>query len=107
MNVLTPVNKRIIVEPGVQGKETTTAGGIVIPQKAKQNNQAPTKGTVISISKDSDLKLCMSPGDLVLFPKFAGTEIIIPSKVSGGTERILQIMEDKNILAVVRTDEEG
>ena len=106
MNIISPLNKRIIVEPEAQGAETKTAGGIVIPEKAKQNNKAPTKGTVISISPDSDMKHILSPGDIVIFPSFSGTEIIVPAKVAGQKDRALQIMKEESILAVIRTASE-
>lgn len=100
MNIIVPLNKRVIVEP--EAKEEVSKGGIVIPQTA--NQKAPTKGRVISISEDADIRLKISPGDLVLFPKFAGTEIIIPAGKVGQKDRQLQVIKDEDILAVIRNE---
>lgn len=98
MNVIVPLNKRVIVEP--EAKEEISKGGIIIPQTA--NQKAPTKGRVIAIAEDSDLKLKISSGDLVLFSKYAGVEIIIPAKDVSGKDRQLQVIKDEDILAVIR-----
>ncbi len=100
MNVIIPLNKKVIVEPEV--KEKVTKGGIVIPETA--NQKAPTKGRVISISEDSDIKLKLSAGDIVLFSKYAGTEIIIPSNETGKSDSTYYIMKDEDILAVIRNE---
>jgi len=93
MNIVLPLNKKVIVEP--EAKETKTSGGIIIPDTA--NQKAPTKGTVIAIAEDSDIKLRLSVGDIVLFPKYAGTEIAFKNDPG----RILMIMKDEDILAKV------
>lgn len=100
MNVIVPLNKRVIVEP--ESKEEISKGGIVIPQTA--NQKAPTKGRVISISEDSDLKLKISSGDLVLFSKYAGSEIVIPATEVGKKDRQLQVIKDEDILAVIKVE---
>lgn len=102
MNVIIPLNKRVIVEP--EAKEMKSKGGIVIPDNA--NQKAPTKGRVISVSQDSDIKLRIQSGDIVLFPKYAGTEIIIPAAEVGGKDRRYQIMKEEDILAVIQTEEQ-
>jgi len=97
MNVIIPLNKKVIVEP--ESKEKVSTGGIIIPETA--NQKAPTKGTVLAISDDSDIKLKLSPGDLVLFSKFAGVEIMVPPTEGGKENRLLLIMKDEDILAVI------
>ena len=64
MNVIVPLNKRVIVEP--EARETKSKGGIVIPDTA--NQKAPTKGRVIAIDENGEIKLKIIPGDVVLFP---------------------------------------
>jgi len=100
MNIITPLNKRVIVEPEV--KEEKTKGGIIIPEIA--NQKAPTKGTVIAIAEDSDIKLKISSGDVILFSKYSGIEITVPS-IDGSKERKYQIMKDEDILAVIEHKE--
>lgn len=103
MNIIVPLNKRVIVEP--EAKEEVTKGGIIIPDAAGQ--KAPTKGRVISISEDSNLKLKISSGDLVLFSKYAGTEIVIPAPEADKKDRHLQVIKDEDILAVIKYENAG
>ena len=98
MNVITPLNKRVLIEP--EAKEEVTKGGIIIPETAGQ--KAPTKGRVLEIAEDSDLRLRLSSGDLVLFSKYAGVEITIPAGL-GGKDRHLQVIKDEDILAIIKT----
>ena len=101
MNVMRPLNKKVIIEP--EAKENVTSGGIVIPETA--NQKAPTKGRVVAIADDSDLKLKLSVGDLVLFPKYAGVEIGIPGVGTAKVVRVVQIMKDEDILAVIESNQ--
>jgi len=98
MNIIEPLNKRIIVEP--DAKESVSKGGIFIPQTASQ--KAPTKGRVVSIASDCAIKIRLSKGDLVIFPKFAGTEIIVPPLDIEGKDKVLQIIKEEDILAVIK-----
>jgi len=100
MNIITPLNKRVLVEP--EGKEEKSKGGIIIPETA--NQKAPTKGRLIAIAEDSDLKLKVSAGDLVLFSKYAGVEVTIPASGVVGKDRHLQLIKDEEILAVIRNE---
>ncbi len=103
MNVIVPLNKKVVIEP--ESKEKVSTGGIFIPETA--NQKAPTKGRVHAIADDSDLRLKISSGDLVLFSKFAGHEIVIPPKTTAEKEIKLLIMNDVDILAVIeRRDHE-
>ena len=77
--------------------EATTAGGIVLPDSAKEK---PKRGTVLNVGDgkllDSGKRkaLQLKKGDQVLFTSYAGTEI----KVDG--EEML-IMDEGDILAVL------
>jgi chaperonin GroES len=92
---LQPLGDRVVVER--EESETTTAGGIVLPDSAKNK---PARGTVVSVG---DGKLCddgsRSPlqvkvGDRVLFTSYAGDEFKV------GDQELLLMRED-DILAII------
>ena len=90
-----PLGSRVVVEPVEQ--EEITAGGIVLPETAKEK---PQKGTILAIGpgdRDDDAKripMDVAVGDIVLYAKYAGTEI----KVDG---KKLLILKESDILAIV------
>ena len=92
---LRPLQDRIIVKRVEE--ETKTAGGLFIPETAKEK---PQRGKIVAVGngKKTDdgkvLPLDVKVGDVVLFGKYAGTEI----KVDG--DDFLMMRED-DILAVV------
>lgn len=92
---LKPLGNRVVVEPVEQ--EEVTAGGIVLPETAKEK---PQKGLVISVGpgdRDEDgdyIPMDVKQGDIVLFAKYAGTEI----KVDG---KKLLILRESDLLAIV------
>jgi chaperonin GroES len=92
---LKPLGNRVVVEPTEQ--EEITAGGIVLPETAKEK---PQKGKVISAGpgeRDEDGKyipMDVKAGDTVLFAKYSGTEI----KVDG---KKLLILRESDLLAIV------
>lgn len=92
---LKPLGNRVVIEPIEQ--EEMTAGGIVLPETAKEK---PQKGTVIAVGpgeRDEDGKhiaLDVKSGDQVLFAKYAGTEI----KVEG---KKLLILRETDLLAII------
>ncbi len=77
-----PLGNRIVVER-IEQKETRTAGGIIIPDTAKEK---PTQGTVVAVGpgtrKDdgSYIPMNLRVGDRVLFGKWGGTEVKIGNK---------------------------
>jgi chaperonin GroES len=72
--------------------ETKTAGGIIIPDTAKEK---PQRGVVVAVGTGKkDEPMTVKPGDTVLYGKYAGTEITV------GTEELL-IMRESDILAVI------
>lgn len=93
MNVR-PLNDRVLVQR--LEEEEKTAGGIYIPDSAKEK---PTRGKVIAVGSgrandDGQRKpLDVKAGDEILFGKYAGTEI----KIDGDE---LIIMREDDILAV-------
>jgi chaperonin GroES len=92
---LKPLGGRVIVEPIEQ--EEMTAGGIILPETAKEK---PQEGKILAAGpgdRDDDGKriaLDVKVGDKVLFAKYSGTEI----KVDG---KKLLILRESDILAVV------
>ena len=92
---LRPLQDRVIVKRVEE--ETKTAGGLFIPETAKEK---PQRGEIVAVGngkKTEDgkvLPLDVKVGDTVLFGKYAGTEI----KVDG--DEFLMMRED-DLLAVV------
>ncbi|HET9587475.1 MAG TPA: co-chaperone GroES [Anaerolineales bacterium] len=92
---LKPLGGRVIVEPIEQ--EETTAGGIILPETAKEK---PQEGMVLAAGpgdRDEDgerIPMDVGVGDKVLFAKYSGTEV----KMDG---RKLLIMRESDILAVI------
>ena len=92
---LRPLHDRIIVER--LSEDEKTAGGIIIPDSAKEK---PQRGKVIAIGKgkvqeDGSIRpLDVKTGDIVLFGKYAGTEVKINNE-----DRL--IMREDDVLAVV------
>jgi chaperonin GroES len=73
---LKPLADRVLVEPATA--EEKTAGGIIIPDTAKEK---PQRGTVIAVGNGKkDEPLTVKAGDTVLYGKYAGTEISIEGK---------------------------
>ena len=91
---LRPLHDRVIVKR--MEEETTSPGGIVIPDSAAEK---PSRGEVISVGNgkildSGDIRhLDVKAGDTVLFGKYSGTEV----KVDG--EEYLVMRED-DIMAV-------
>jgi len=66
-----PINDRVVVKPAKA--ETKTAGGIILPDTAKEK---PQKGKVIAIGPGKDgIKMTVKKGDTVLYGKYAGQEL--------------------------------
>ncbi len=92
---LRPLNDRVVVKR--LEEETKTAGGIIIPDTAKEK---PIQGEVMAVGNGKVMEdgtrrpLDVKAGDRVLFGKYAGTDI----KVEG--EELL-IMREDDILAIV------
>jgi len=90
-----PLEDRILLKP--IDTEQKTAGGIIIPDNAKEK---PQKGEVIAVGpgklsdKGQRVGTSLKEGDRVLYGKFSGTEITI-----GGTEYL--IIRESDVLAVI------
>ncbi len=85
-----PLADRVVIEP--QAAETTTSSGIIIPDTAKEK---PQRGIVVAVGDGKkDEPLSVKEGDVVLYGKYAGTEI------SFGNNDYL-IMQESDILAII------
>ena len=92
---LKPLGGRVIVEPIEQ--EEMTAGGIILPETAKEK---PQEGKILAAGpgeRDEDgerIPMEVSVGDKVLYAKYSGTEVKMDGKK-------LLILRESDILAVV------
>ncbi len=92
---LRPLDDRVVVEP-VEAEEMT-AGGIVLPDTAKEK---PQRGTVLAVGPGKLLdsgergKLSVAVGDEVIYGKYAGSDIELDG-------RDIKILRESDILAKV------
>ena len=90
-----PLGGRVLVEPIEQ--EEVTAGGIVLPETAKEK---PQQGKILAAGpgdrndKGDRIAMDVKAGDTVLFGKYAGTEVKIDGKK-------LLIMRESDLLGIV------
>ncbi|NCA75730.1 MAG: co-chaperone GroES [Alphaproteobacteria bacterium] len=85
-----PLADRVLIEAAAA--EEKTAGGIIIPDTAKEK---PQKGTVVAVGPGKkDEPMTVKVGDKVLYGKYAGTEITIDG------DNYL-IMRESDIVAII------
>ncbi len=85
-----PLADRVLVEPAAA--EEKTAGGIIIPDTAKEK---PMRGTIVAAGQGTkDQPMTVKPGDTVLYGKYAGTELSVD-----GNDYL--IMRESDIFAVI------
>jgi chaperonin GroES len=90
-----PLHDRVLVRR--LGEEEKTAGGIIIPDTAKEK---PMQGEIVAVgdgARNEDGKitpLAVKAGDTVLFGKWTGTEV----KIDGED---LLIMKESDILGII------
>ena len=93
-----PLHDRVLVRR-VESEEKT-AGGLIIPETAKEK---PQEGEIVAVGegarKDSGelIEMAVKAGDRVLFGKWSGTEVTI-----NGEE--LLIMKESDILGIIEGD---
>ena len=83
--MIKPLEDRVVVEPTTQSEKTES--GIILPDTAQEKTQ---EGKVLAVGDCQTIK----KGDLVLYPKYSGTEITHEG------QNVL-IMSEKEVLAVV------
>lgn len=92
---LRPLDDRVVVKP--QEAEETTAGGIVLPDSAKEK---PQRGEVVAVGPGKLLDngnrgtLSVAVGDVVIYGKYGGSEV----EVDGHEVKILR---ESDILAKI------
>jgi chaperonin GroES len=90
-----PLHDRVLVER--EEEERTSAGGIVIPDTAKEK---PVRGKVLAVGKGKLLdsgelrSLSVKQGDKILFGKYAGTEVRLDGKE-------VLVMREDDIIGVI------
>ena len=85
-----PLADRVIIEPAAA--EEKTAGGIIIPDTAKEK---PQKGTVVAVGPGTkDNPITLKAGDTVLYGKYSGTEISYE-------DNDYLIMRESDIVAII------
>jgi chaperonin GroES len=85
-----PLADRVIIEPAQA--EEKTAGGIIIPDTAKEK---PQKGIVLAVGEGKkDEPMTVKVGETVLYGKYAGTEISVE-----GSDYL--IMRESDIVAII------
>jgi len=85
-----PLADRVLVEAAAA--EEKTAGGIIIPDTAKEK---PQRGKVIAVGTGKkDEPMTVKVGDTVLYGKYAGTELNVE-----GTDYL--IMRESDIFAII------
>ena len=88
--MLKPLGTRVVIEP--KEAETMTAGGLYIPDNAKEK---PQQGVIVAAgpgTKDEPMEV--KPGETVLYGKYAGTEVTFE-----GAKYL--IVKQSDILAIV------
>jgi len=90
-----PLGGRVLIEPIEQ--EEVTAGGIVLPETAKEK---PQQGKVLAVGpgdrndKGERIPMEVKTGDVVLFAKYSGTEVKMDGKK-------LLILRESDLLGIV------
>ena len=85
-----PLADRVLVEPSAA--EEKTAGGLIIPDTAKEK---PQQGVIVAAGPGVEgQKLTVKVGDVVLYGKYSGTEISYQGKN-------YLIMKESDIYAIV------
>lgn len=90
-----PLHDRVVIKPIEQEEKTT--GGIIIPDTAKEK---PVKGQVVAVGSgaldqnNNSVPMTVKKDDVVLYPKWSGTEIKIDGKN-------MLIMKESDIFGIV------
>jgi chaperonin GroES len=82
-----PLGARVLVLP-LEG-DSQSPGGVLLPETAKEK---PQQGTIEAVGDEEEMTTNLKVGDLVLFPKYTGTEI----KYEGKT---YLLMNEDDVLA--------
>lgn len=92
---LKPLHDRVLVKR--TESEEKTAGGLIIPDSAKEK---PSEGEVVAVGtgarKDNGelIEMAVAPGDKILFGKWSGTEVTVD-----GEEMLM--MKESDIMGIL------
>jgi chaperonin GroES len=92
---LKPLHDRVLVKR--TESEEKTAGGLIIPDSAKEK---PSEGEVVAVGtgarKDNGelIEMAVKPGDKILFGKWSGTEVTLD-----GEEMLM--MKESDIMGII------
>ncbi len=92
-----PLADRVVIE--ISEDTEQTAGGIIIPETAREK---PQQGTVVAVGPGKMLEsgkreeMSVKPGDKVLFQKYGGTDIKLEGKE-------YKILNERDILGIVES----
>ena len=92
---LKPLHDRVLVKRTESEEET--AGGLIIPDSAKEK---PSEGEVVAVGtgarKDNGelIEMAVAPGDKILFGKWSGTEVTVD-----GEEMLM--MKESDIMGII------
>tara|TARA_B100001063_G_C16760194_1_gene555547 strand:+ start:2225 stop:2521 length:297 start_codon:yes stop_codon:yes gene_type:complete len=92
-----PLHDRVLIK--VLDSEEKTAGGIIIPDTAKEK---PQEGEVVAIGNGAKtdsgktIEMDVKVGDIVLFGKWSGTEVKIDGKE-------YSIMKESDVMGITKT----
>jgi chaperonin GroES len=94
MAKLKPLADRVVVRPS--DAEEVSAGGLIIPDTAKEK---PQRGTIVAagpgkVENGTKIEMSVKEGDTVLYGKYAGTEVTLEGED-------LLIMRESDILGIV------
>ena len=85
-----PLSDRVLIQPNPA--EEKTAAGLIIPDTAKEK---PLAGKVVAVGPGtSDVKMEVKVGDIVLYGKYAGTEVTVEGET-------YLIMRQSDIFAII------
>jgi len=88
--MMKPISDRVVVKPAPA--EEKTAGGIIIPDTAKEK---PQRGEIVAVGPGKDgNKMTVKAGDIVLYGKYAGQELSYQ-----GTDYL--IMREDDVLVIL------
>ncbi len=92
MAKLEPLGNRVLVQ--ILEQEERTKGGIYLPETAKEK---PQQARVIAIGEEAEEELSLEVGDVVIFPKYSGTEVRVDDQeylILNADDVLAKVVED-------------
>ncbi len=92
MAKLEPLGNRVLVQ--ILEQEERTKGGIYLPETAKEK---PQQARVIAIGEEAEEELSLEVGDVVIFPKYSGTEVRVDNEeylILNADDVLAKVVED-------------